>query len=33
MVGGEEATFERCKPMLEAIGDQVVYCGGAGTAQ
>jgi 3-hydroxyisobutyrate dehydrogenase len=30
MVGGEEATFERCKPMLEAIGDQVVYCGGAG---
>ena len=28
MVGGEEATFERCKPMLDAIGDQVVYCGG-----
>ena len=30
MVGGEEAIFERCKPMLDAIGDQVVYCGGAG---
>jgi 3-hydroxyisobutyrate dehydrogenase len=30
MVGGDEAIFDRCKPMLDAIGDQVVYCGGAG---
>jgi len=30
MVGGEEAIFDRCTPMLNAIGDQVVYCGGAG---
>jgi 3-hydroxyisobutyrate dehydrogenase-like beta-hydroxyacid dehydrogenase len=34
MVGGDEATFQRCKPLLDAIGDHVVYCGasGAGSA-
>lgn len=30
MVGGEQAVFERCRPLLEAIGDRVVYCGGVG---
>ena len=32
-VGGDENIFARCKPALEAIGDQVVYIGeiGAGT--
>lgn len=34
MVGGDQAAFERCKPLLDAIGDHVVYCGasGAGSA-
>lgn len=34
MVGGDKATFERCRPILEAFGDHVVYCGatGAGSA-
>ncbi|MDP8925289.1 MAG: NAD(P)-dependent oxidoreductase [Chloroflexota bacterium] len=34
MVGGDRATFERCRPILEAFGDHVVYCGttGAGVA-
>jgi len=31
MVGGDAATFERCRPILEAFGDHVVYCGGTGT--
>jgi 3-hydroxyisobutyrate dehydrogenase len=32
-VGGDEATFDRCKPILDAMGDQVMYVGpiGAGT--
>jgi 3-hydroxyisobutyrate dehydrogenase len=30
MVGGDEVIFERCRPMLDAIGNHVVYCGGAG---
>ena len=30
MVGGEPAVFERCRPVLEAIGDNVVYCGASG---
>src|SRR5688572_21937365 len=34
MVGGDQAAFERCKPLFDAIGDHVVYCGesGAGAA-
>jgi 3-hydroxyisobutyrate dehydrogenase-like beta-hydroxyacid dehydrogenase len=34
MVGGDKDAFDRCKPMLDAIGDHVVYCGasGAGSA-
>lgn len=31
MVGGDRAAFERCRPLFEAIGDHVVYCGGLGT--
>jgi 3-hydroxyisobutyrate dehydrogenase len=30
MVGGDQAAFERCKPLFEAIGDHVVYCGASG---
>ena len=32
-IGGEEAPFLRCKPVLDAMGDQVMYVGsiGAGT--
>jgi 3-hydroxyisobutyrate dehydrogenase-like beta-hydroxyacid dehydrogenase len=32
-VGGDEAAFERCKPLLDAMGDQAMYVGaiGAGT--
>ena len=34
MVGGDRAVFDRCKPLFDAIGDHVVYCGeiGAGSA-
>jgi 3-hydroxyisobutyrate dehydrogenase len=33
-VGGDEAVFERCKTLLDAIGDQVMYVGpiGAGNS-
>ena len=30
MVGGDEAVFQRCKPILDAIGDQVSYTGDIG---
>ena len=30
MVGGDEATFQRIKPALDAIGSHVVYCGPIG---
>lgn len=33
MVGGDEATFERCRPVLEAMGKKVVYCGPSGSGQ
>jgi 3-hydroxyisobutyrate dehydrogenase len=29
-VGGERAVFDRCRPLLDAIGDQVLYVGGVG---
>jgi 3-hydroxyisobutyrate dehydrogenase len=34
MVGGDKDAFDRCKPLFDAIGDHVVYCGasGAGSA-
>jgi 3-hydroxyisobutyrate dehydrogenase-like beta-hydroxyacid dehydrogenase len=30
MVGGDEAVFQRIKPILDAIGSHVVYCGPIG---
>jgi 3-hydroxyisobutyrate dehydrogenase len=30
MVGGDEAAYQRCKPLFDAIGDHVVYCGASG---
>jgi 3-hydroxyisobutyrate dehydrogenase len=30
MVGGEEAIYQQVKPVLDAIGDNVVYCGSIG---
>jgi 3-hydroxyisobutyrate dehydrogenase len=29
-VGGDRAVFDRCKPVLEAMGDQVLYIGAVG---
>jgi 3-hydroxyisobutyrate dehydrogenase len=31
MAGGEREIFERCRPLLEAIGSRVVYCGPVGS--
>jgi 3-hydroxyisobutyrate dehydrogenase len=31
MVGGEPAVFERCRPLLESIGNRVTYCGASGS--
>ena len=31
MVGGDEAVFRRCLPVLEAIGERVKHTGGSGT--
>ena len=31
MVGGEEEVYERCKPVLDAIGDRPTYTGPIGT--
>ncbi len=33
MVGGEEADFERAKPLFEAMGERIVYVGPRGHAQ
>jgi 3-hydroxyisobutyrate dehydrogenase len=33
MVGGSEAGFERAKPLLAAMGSNIVHTGGAGTGQ
>ena len=30
LVGGDEATFDRFKPVLQSIGDQVIYIGAIG---
>ena len=32
MAGGEQAVFERVRPVLEAFADKVLYTGGLGTA-
>lgn len=31
MVGGEDATLERARPLLDAMGDTVIHCGAVGT--
>ncbi|MFQ5933531.1 MAG: NAD(P)-dependent oxidoreductase, partial [Dehalococcoidia bacterium] len=31
MVGGDEAVYERCRPLLEHLGDKVVHTGPIGT--
>lgn len=33
MVGGEPEVFERCRPVLEALGRTLVYCGPSGSGQ
>jgi 3-hydroxyisobutyrate dehydrogenase len=33
MVGGETADFERVKPVLQAMGKNIVHCGGSGNGQ
>ncbi|MBI4336806.1 MAG: NAD(P)-dependent oxidoreductase [Chloroflexi bacterium] len=30
LVGGDEAVYQRVKPVLDAIGDKVMYCGPSG---
>lgn len=33
MVGGDKAVFDKAVPVLEAIGKNIVYCGGTGNGQ
>ena len=33
MAGGKEQVFERCRPVLEALGKKLVYCGPHGSGQ
>ena len=33
MVGGDEAAFEQAKPLLKAMGKNIVHCGGSGNGQ
>jgi 2-hydroxy-3-oxopropionate reductase len=33
MVGGDEAAFERARPILEVMGKTIVHCGPAGAGQ
>jgi 3-hydroxyisobutyrate dehydrogenase len=33
MVGGKQDVFERCKPLFEAIGKTITYCGPIGAGQ
>jgi len=33
MVGGEAQDFERAKPVLQAMGKNIVHCGGSGNGQ
>jgi 3-hydroxyisobutyrate dehydrogenase len=33
MAGGDEAVFERCRPVFEALGRKIVYCGPSGSGQ
>ena len=31
MVGGDEEIFQRCQPVMRAIGDKIIYAGGIGS--
>ena len=33
MVGGENADYEKAKPVLQCMGKNIVHCGGAGNGQ
>lgn len=33
MVGGDQAAFDKARPILEQMGKNIVYCGGAGNGQ
>jgi 3-hydroxyisobutyrate dehydrogenase len=33
MAGGKEEVFERCRPVFEALGKKLVYCGQSGSGQ
>ncbi|MBI3360390.1 MAG: NAD(P)-dependent oxidoreductase [Chloroflexi bacterium] len=33
MVGGDETTFEKCRPILEALGKRITYLGPSGAGQ
>jgi 3-hydroxyisobutyrate dehydrogenase len=33
MVGGKQDVFERCKPLFEAVGKTITYCGPIGAGQ
>ena len=33
MVGGRQEVFERCRPVLEVLGQTLVYCGPSGSGQ
>jgi len=33
MVGGKDAVFQRCRPIFEALGRTIVYCGASGAGQ
>lgn len=33
MVGGEEETLARCRPVLDVLGQKVAYCGPSGSGQ
>lgn len=33
MTGGKEEVFERCRPVLEALGKKIVHCGPSGSGQ
>jgi 3-hydroxyisobutyrate dehydrogenase len=33
MVGGKQDVFERCRPVFEALGKTLVYCGPSGSGQ
>ncbi|TMB97577.1 MAG: NAD(P)-dependent oxidoreductase [Chloroflexi bacterium] len=33
MAGGDEAVFESCRPVLDVLGEKIVYCGPSGSGQ